>query len=377
MTKCKCIEPRSGMIINLSRLIKPKTSYIICPGPGREHRIPVKLKWEGQMALTPAKFWRTEGEKIRCYLCPHNCMIGEGKIGMCLVRTNRQGSLFTKNYGQVTSYGMDPVEKKPLYHFYPGSKIFSMGTWGCNLKCLFCQNWEISQQEAPADHFEPKEAVDMAVNEGSSMIAYTYNEPFIWYEFVYDTAVEAGGRGLKNVLVTNGFVSEEPLKEILPHIDAMNIDLKSFNDDFYKKTCSGRLDPVLRTIETVYRAGVHVELTTLVIPTLNDGEDISRVIDWVASISPDIPLHFSRYFPQYKMKLPPTGVDTLLNAYRLAQKKLKYVYVGNVPLEVSGADTICPKCKSSIIERSGYFTQVKGLKGNKCAECGEVIYGKF
>ena len=329
------------------------------------------------MPLTPAKFWKTESGKVRCFLCPHNCLISDGKNGVCIARTNSNGALYSRIYGEVTSYSMDPIEKKPLYHFYPGSSIYSVGTWGCNFKCLFCQNWEISQQEFPAAHFEPGETVKNALAQRSVGVGYTYNEPFIWYEYIYDTAVIARKHGLKNVIVTNGYVSEEPLDEILPLIDAMNIDLKSFSDDFYRKTCKGGLAPVLKTVEKAFKAGVHVELTTLVIPTLNDGDDIQKAVDWVAALSPDIPLHFSRYFPQYKMDLPPTATETLLHAYEIGKKKLKYVYVGNVPSKFSGSDTVCPGCGAGLIKRSGYDTEMTGMSGNSCAKCGRVIYGRY
>jgi pyruvate formate lyase activating enzyme len=329
--------------------------------------------------LIEAKFYKKEAvNKVRCVLCPHRCFLPNNRTGICLARKNIDGVLYTMNYGEVTSYAMDPIEKKPLYHFYPGSEIFSIGTWGCNFKCTFCQNWTISQQKVSAEHFDKEGIVEMAKAENSIGIAYTYNEPTIWYEFVYDTAKLAKENGLKNVLVTNGFISEEPLKEILPLIDAMNIDLKAGSESFYRELCAGQLPPVMRTIKIAFEAGCHIELTTLIIPTLNDRkEELEEIVNWVASISEDIPLHFSRYFPQYKMDLDPTPIETLLNAYEIGKKKLKNVYLGNVASEVGGANTYCPKCKKELIHREFYDIKVTGLNKNTCKYCGEKIYGQF
>lgn len=329
--------------------------------------------------LIEARFYKKEAvNKVRCVLCPHRCFIPNNRTGICMARKNVDGILYTMNYGEVTSYAMDPIEKKPFYHFYPGSEIFSIGTWGCNFKCTFCQNWTISQQKVLAENFDKEGIVEMAKAENSIGIAYTYNEPTIWYEFVYDTAKLAKENGLKNVLVTNGFISEEPLKEILPLIDAMNIDLKAGNESFYRELCSGQLPPVMRTIKIAFETGCHIELTTLIIPTLNDRqEELEGIVNWVASISDDIPLHFSRYFPQYKMDLDPTPIETLLTAYEIGKKKLKYVYLGNVASEVGGANTYCPKCKNELIHRDFYIVNIKGLNKNICKNCGEKIYGQF
>lgn len=329
--------------------------------------------------LKEARFYKKEAvNKLRCLLCPHRCFLPNNRTGICMARKNINGVLYTLNYGEVTSYGLDPIEKKPLYHFYPGSKIFSIGTWGCNLKCTFCQNWTISQQKVAAEYFEKESIVELALSDDSIGIAYTYNEPIIWYEFVYDTAKLAREKGLKNVMVTNGFIAEEPLNEILPLIDAMNIDLKSGSESFYREICSGQLPPVMRTIKQVYEAGVHIELTTLIIPTLNDRmEEIQEITDWVASISDEIPLHFSRYFPQYKMDLEPTPIETLLSAYEVASKKLKYVYLGNVSSETGGANTLCPKCKKDLIIRDWYNIKITGLNNGSCKNCGEKIAGRF
>jgi pyruvate formate lyase activating enzyme len=297
-----------------------------------------------------------------CLLCPHFCKIKEGKAGICRYRQNHGGVLYATNYGKVSSFGLDPIEKKPLFHFYPGSYILSAGTLGCNFKCQFCQNWQISQEETPTTEITPAGMVEMArdyVSMGypNIGIAYTYNEPFMWYEFMLETAQLVREAGMKNVIVTNGYVNEAPLREILPFIDAMNIDVKSFSEDYYKKICKGSLQPVLRTVEIAHRE-CHVELTTL--------------LDWVASLDRDIPLHFSRYFPMYKMDLPATPLDTLEQAREIALNKLNYVYIGNAQLPGTD-DTFCPKCGNEVISRIGYSARGVGLADRNCSKCGEEI----
>jgi len=278
----------------------------------------------------------TDESKVHCLLCPQDCVIKPGTDGACKARRNIGGELYSLNYGRVTSISLDPVEKKPLSRFHPGSYILSAGSFGCNLKCAFCQNWSISQMEARTNDASPEMLVKKAAelkSRGNIGIAYTYNEPFIWYEFVYETAAAAKKAGLLNVLVTNGFVREDPLRNLLPSIDAMNIDLKSFSDDFYKKICKGSLEHVKKTIMIAAAAEwCHVELTTLIIPGLNDSEaEIGETASWISSISPDIPLHLSRFFPDYEMRdRPPTPRETLEKAAEIASKHLKYVYIGNI-----------------------------------------------
>ena len=325
-----------------------------------------------------AKFYKKEPiNKTRCVLCPHRCFISNHHTGLCLARQNEEGVLYAASYGELTSYAVDPVEKKPLYNFYPGTELFSIGSWGCNFKCTFCQNWQISQQKAATEHFESEDIIRITKENNSIGIAYTYNEPLIGYEFVYDTCRLARENKLKNVIVTNGYISEEPLKELLPFVDAINIDLKSFSGAFYREVCAGQLDPVLRAIKQSYDAGIHVELTTLVIPGLNDNEDINRIVDWVAALSPDIPLHFSRYFPKYKMNLEPTDLEALNAAYEIGKKKLKYVYMGNVSSELGGNDTYCPKCGKEVIKRDFLSIDASGIFDGKCKYCNQKIAGCF
>jgi len=282
--------------------------------------------------LKEALYWEKKDKAVHCLLCPHDCKIVNGLTGVCGVRQNIDGRLYTLVYGETTSVALDPIEKKPLYHYHPGEYILSLGTKGCNFKCPFCQNWAISQElEAPTQKITPQWVVDKAKECKSFGIAYTYNEPFIWYEFVLDTAKLAKKEGLENVLVTNGYVNPAPLEEILPFIDAMNIDLKSIDDEFYRKYARGSLEPVLYTIKRSVK-DCHIELTNLVIPGLNDSdENFTRLVDWIYdNVGADVPLHFSRYFPCYKFDRPLTPKETLERAYKIAKKKLKNVYLGNV-----------------------------------------------
>lgn len=328
--------------------------------------------------MKEAKFYRKLDNKIECLLCPQECIIAEKKTGLCRVRKNINGILYATTYGKISSINLDPIEKKPLYHFYPGSKIISLGAIGCNLKCNFCQNWHISQEDAPLSLLSPSEAVEIALKYKENIgISYTYNEPLIWYEYVLDVAKLAKEKNLKNVLVTNGFLKEEPLRELLPFIDAANIDLKSFNFEFYKKICKGKLDSVLEAIK-IFKEYCFVEITNLIIPTLNDSlEEIENLVFWIAeNLGKDTPVHFSRYFPNYKLTLPPTPLETLEKAYNIATKKLDFVYLGNV-WDREKSSTFCPGCKELLIERQGYNTRIVNLEGNTCKNCKRKISGVF
>lgn len=328
--------------------------------------------------MREALYWEPRGEGVvKCLLCPQGCVIRPGDVGLCRGRKNVAGKLHTTNYARCTSYGVDPIEKKPLYHFYPGADILSLGTFGCNLSCGFCQNWQISQREASSVHISPERAVELAVEENRRTgtcigVSYTYSEPLIWYEYVLDTARLAKEKGLQNVLVTNGYVNREPLERLVGFVDAMNIDVKSFTDEFYRRMCKGRLDPVLRTVELA-KEHCHIELTCLLIPTLNDSrEEIGRLVEWVASLDREIPLHFSRYFPQYRLELPPTPIETLRLAREIAREKLSFVYLGNV-WGGEGSDTHCPNCGALLVARRGFSARIAGLKGRKCGRCGRDV----
>jgi len=341
-----------------------------------EHQDEVVARWWHPADQAGGK---TGNRAVVCDLCPHRCRIVAGKAGICRYRQNKRGDLIATSYGRVSSYGYDPIEKKPLYHFCPGSAIFSVGTVGCNLACAYCQNWQISQGDAATTYLSPTAAAELAGGRTrggrqSIGIAYTYSEPVVWWEYVHDTALAVRQAGLVNVMVTNGFIEPEPLAELLPLIDAMNIDVKAFRDGFYREVCHGHLDPVLRTVETAYRAGVHVEVTTLLVPGMNDSEaELQQLATWLGSISRTIPLHLSRYFPNYRMTAPPaTPADSMAAAHRTAREHLDFVYLGNIASE-DGADTICPACGTTVIRRDGFRAAPVGLRGNVCATCGRPI----
>lgn len=321
--------------------------------------------------MKEARYYETRSQGTLCQLCPKHCLITEGQAGFCRVRHNVGGKLYTANYAGVSAYALDPIEKKPLYHFYPGSMIFSIGTWGCNFACKFCQNWEIAQDSPQIAELSPEQIVAMAVKAGHGNIgiAYTYSEPSVWYEYILDTAKLAQAAGLKNILVTNGFINDAPLRELLPFIDAMNIDVKAFNDEFYHRICAGRLSDVKRTVEQAATT-CHVEITTLVVPGLNDDQaELSALAKWLASVNSEIPLHFSRYYPQYKMSAPPTPIATLHQAFDQARQHLDYVYLGNVGN--TGVNTHCPQCNKLVIDR---IQGISNLTSEKtCSHCGHSI----
>ena len=320
--------------------------------------------------MREALFYSREGDKIRCSLCPHECLLSEGKVGLCRQRRHVHGRLMAEGYARVSSIAMDPIEKKPLYHFYPGSFILSVGGLWCNLRCSFCQNWHISQREQSTAVMAPERLVELAVEHDSVGIAFTYNEPLIWYEYILDTAQLCKQRDLKVVLVTNGFVQVKPLEDLLPYVDAFNIDVKAFNERFYREICGGDLSAVKRVVERA-AAKVHIEVTTLIIGGLNDDKaEIEGLARWLSEVDRNIPLHLSRYYPNYRMQLPPTPVTTLYELRDVAREYLDYVYIGNV----MGADnnTYCPKCGQKVVDR-GYAIKVTGMKAQRCINCGTPI----
>jgi len=328
--------------------------------------------------MREARYYTRQGHEILCELCPQGCHLVEGQTGICGVRRAEDGRLVALNYSLYGSLAVDPVEKKPLYHFYPGWEILSIGTAGCNLHCSFCQNWTLARGEKveEMEAISPAELLEILKGRPPREqlgIAYTYNEPTIWYEFVLDTSMLMAENGYKNVLVTNGFINEQPLEELLPFIHAMNIDVKAFRDSFYLRYCKGRgLKQVTRTVEQALPR-CHVELTYLVITTLNDSlEEIRDFVNWVASLDREIPVHLSRYFPNYRMDLPPTPLETMRNAWEMSREKLSYVYLGNV-MDVERSTTYCPSCREPLITRSGYRIKNMGLEGKKCKKCGKMI----
>jgi pyruvate formate lyase activating enzyme len=316
---------------------------------------------------------------VQCHICPRKCIIKPNKHGFCRARKNEKGILYSLVYAAPCSVNIDPIEKKPLFHFLPSTASYSIGTAGCNLRCKFCQNWQISQvmpDEVPFIDLPPEKVVEEAINNNCKSIAYTYTEPVTFYEYVYDTAKLARKKGLKNVCVTNAFINQKPLRQLYKYIDAVNIDLKGFTDKYYREITGAWLQPVLDSIKTVHEMGVWLELTNLIIPGLNDDPKIiKKMCEWIKKISPDIPLHFSRFFPDYLMRdYPQTGENTLLKAGKIAKKAgLNYVYIGNIMLPEWG-NTYCPKCKELVIERQWFEVTKNKLKNGKCP-CGEKIAG--
>lgn len=310
-------------------------------------------------------------------------MIREGLRGICGVRENRKGTLYSLVYGRIASRGVDPIEKKPLFHFHPASTAYSFGTVGCNFRCENCQNWEMSQSPKPnrpiiGEKISPEEIVGAAKSQGCGSIAYTYSEPVVFMEYAYDTAKIAVEQGLKNIFVTNGYATEEAIKEIAPYLHAANIDLKSFSDEFYKKNCGARLEPVLESIRLHKKLGIWIEVTTLIIPGLNDSaEELVKIAEFIKEVGEETPWHVSRFYPAYMLiDFPPTPVETLIKASEIGfDAGLRYVYLGNVPGE--GGNTRCHKCGELLIERIGYWVKKNRLKGSNCSICGAKIDGVF
>ncbi len=335
--------------------------------------------------LKEAMLYRSlEGQRCVCDLCSHRCEIIPEKYGICGVRQNREGRLFTHVYGEVIAAHVDPIEKKPLYHYLPGSTAFSIATIGCNFKCPFCQNWQISQKSkrkgdtAGSEPFLPEEVVQAAKNHGCRSISYTYTEPTIYFEFAHDTAVLAKKEGLGNSFVTNGYMTPETLEVINPYLDACNVDLKSFREEFYQEMCKAHLEPVLQSIRMMKTLGIWVEITTLIIPGENDSdEELTAIARFIVGVDPDIPWHISRFHPDYNFtETAATPVETLRRACSIGKREgLRYIYIGNVWGE--SEDTRCPNCGISLIQRSGFSIRKNRLVGEKCSSCGRAIAGVF
>ena len=317
-----------------------------------------------------ASYYSPLGDSVlRCELCPNLCRIAPGRTGQCRVRRNDSGTLRLPFYGRLSSVAVDPIEKKPLYHFHPGSTILSVGFVGCSLHCPFCQNHTISQgTDAPTRFYAPRDLVDTALESGSFGIAYTYSEPLVHYEYVLECCRLAHRAGLKNVLVTNGYLNEVPTRELLEHVDAANVDLKSFDADWYRRELGGRLADVQRFI-SLAAGRIALEVTTLIIPGANDDPaETEGITKWLASLGVPIPYHLSCYYPQYRYTAPPTPPDLVLRLAEVARKHLPYVYVGNVGMrEIS---TTCPSCGAVLIRRAGYTTRIEGIRDGVCAACG-------
>jgi pyruvate formate lyase activating enzyme len=326
-------------------------------------------------------FTPLEGDAVRCELCPRRCRVSAGKRGFCRVRENREGKYYSLVYGNPCAIHLDPIEKKPFFHVLPGSKSLSIATAGCNFQCKFCQNWEISQafpEDVYSYEVPPELAVKRAQEMGANSIAYTYVEPTIFYEYMLDIGTLAKKAGLLNVFHSNGFINPDPLQSLCKILDAANIDLKAFTQTFYQELCSGRLDPVLETLKILKRENIHLEITNLMIPTKNDDlSDVREMCRWVKEeLGAETPIHFSRFYPLYKLrKLPPTPISTLEKARKVALAcGLEYVYIGNVPNHEAW-NTFCPECHKMVIQRTGYMIRDMHLKEGKCQYCGKLIPG--
>jgi pyruvate formate lyase activating enzyme len=338
------------------------------------------------MALHQAKFWdQAAAGKVRCNLCHFHCMIAEGKRGRCGVRENREGVLYSLVYGRTVAENIDPIEKKPLYHFHPGSQSLSIATVGCNFRCLHCQNHQISQwthehSDIPGTAMSPQEVVQHAVRSGSTSIAYTYTEPTIYFEYAYDTAVLAHAAGIKNVFVTNGYTTTEALEEVAPYLDAANVDLKGFSDKAYRNVTGAALEGVLDCLKNYRRLDIWLEVTTLVIPGHNDSRDeLRQIATFIANeLGQDVPWHLSAFYPTYKMQdRPPTSLTTLYLARETALLAgLKYVYLGNVS-DPGASDTVCPVCHQTVIRRQRLQLLETELTDNRCNHCQSEISGVF
>lgn len=322
-------------------------------------------------------------DQVICRLCAHQCRIQDGATGVCRVRKNIAGILYSLNSDRVVAMHMDPIEKKPLYHFLPGSSTFSIAAMGCNFSCRFCQNHSISmvneEQKILGESISPRQLVENALKNHARSISYTYTEPTVFFELMLETARLARQAGLKNVMVSNGYMTSQALSLLGPFLDAANIDLKAFSDTFYKKYCSARLQPVLDTICAMKARGIWLEITTLLIPGLNDdGEEIRRLISFLLELDDHMPWHVSRFFPQYQLRhIQPTAQDSIYAFLRLgAEMGLKYLYGGNLPSDIWN-DTHCPRCKKKLIRRLGYQTEILALQSGKCQSCGQDIPGIF
>jgi pyruvate formate lyase activating enzyme len=327
---------------------------------------------------------KLENKNIQCLACAHKCIIKNNKQGICLVRKNINGNLQLLVYGHLAATNIEPIEKKPLYHFYPSKNAFSFGTLGCNFRCDFCQNHELIEinekiiEKSKSKTVTPQDIIKICLKNEIKIIAYTYNEPAVFFEYAYDTAKLASKHNIKNIFVSNGYLTLEALKKIKPYLNAINIDLKSFNNNFYKNICKARLQPVLDTIKRSIKYNIWTEITTLLIPGKNDSQtEIEQIAKFIFNINPNIPWHISKFFPAYKMQnIPTTSIEKLNQAYNIGKKEgLKYVYIGNMDSKYN--NTYCPNCKSLLIKRQGFNTQNYLKQKNKCFKCNTEISGIF
>ena len=332
-----------------------------------------------------AKYWqKIKGSIVQCLLCPRKCVLDKGQRGVCTVRINKEGELYTLGYGDPVAINIDPIEKKPFFHVAPGEPVFSLAVAGCNMRCLFCQNWQISQSkpdETENYYLSPQEVVDLAIKNNCRFIAYTYTEPTVFYEYMLDIAGIARQKGIKNTMHTCGYINPEPLRELLKYMDAVNVDLKGFTEEFYAKIgMMAQLQPVLDTLKIIRKEGVWLEITNLLIPGFNDDPvKIKEMCLWIRdNLGEDVPLHFSRFMPSFRLEnLPPTPIEKLEEAYKIAKDSgLKYVYIGNVPGNPA-ENTYCPACGKIVVKRTGYRILENNIKDGKCKFCGYRISGRW
>jgi len=317
---------------------------------------------------------RFENDRVQCLLCPHYCIIEKDEKGKCGVRRNSSGFLFSDNYKMISSFSFNPIEKKPLYHFYPGQEILSIGSIGCNLDCNFCQNCSISKepyQTYSRFNLDLEDIIEaISKNKNNIGIAFTYNEPTVWHEYIIDIS-KSIDKNHKKVMISNGFINPEPLNELFEHIDAFNIDLKAFSDEFYKNETGSSIEPVKNTLKAIVKAGKHLEITNLIIPGKNDDKELFKeMVLWIKTeLGKEIPLHLSKYFPHYKSSIEETSLDIIIELSEIAKTELDNVYIGNVKTPDS-QNTYCPNCKAELISRTGYFTVITELEEGKCRNCG-------
>ncbi|MDD5561421.1 MAG: AmmeMemoRadiSam system radical SAM enzyme [Candidatus Omnitrophica bacterium] len=335
--------------------------------------------------MHPALYWKTvKDTTLQCLLCPRKCVLSPGQRGFCTVRLNKEGKLYTLGYGNPVAIHIDPIEKKPFFHVSPGEAVYSLAVAGCNMRCIFCQNWQISQSkpdEAQSYSLSPEEAVVQCIKNNCRFIAYTYTEPTVFYEYMLDIAKLAHAKGLKNTMHTCGYINQEPLGELLKYMDAVNVDLKGFSPEVYAKIGEmAQIGPVLETLKTISKSGVWLEITCLIIPGLNDeSARIKEMCVWIKeNLGDQVPVHFSRFMPAFRLlNLPPTPVEKLEEAYRIAKNAgLKYVYIGNLPGH-PGENTYCPKCGKIVVKRVGYEILENHIKDGKCEFCGNKIAGRW
>jgi pyruvate formate lyase activating enzyme len=341
---------------------------------------------EAAASLPPreAQFYeKLPNQKIRCKLCPRECVIDNRERGYCGVRENQNGTYYTLVHSRPCSVHIDPIEKKPLFHFYPGTLAFSLATAGCNVNCKFCQNWEISQvrpEQVRSAEMSPDHVATLARDNRCVSIAYTYSEPVVFYEYVYDTAIAGRARGIKSVVISNGYIQKEPLTKLCAQVDGIKVDLKAFSDKFYREVVNGELKPVLQSLVTIHSRKTWLEIVYLVIPTLNDSDQEFRSLcQWIRrELGSDVPIHFTRFHPEYLLKnLPPTPLPTLERAKRIADAEgLNYAYIGNVPGHPA-ENTYCPHCKEMVIQRTGFMIEKMNLKKGACGKCGAAIAGRW